>query len=505
MNIRNLLRLDRTNLYAQACGGVCLGLSAVLAAFPCQVMAEETVPLEAVNQANTVIDEVIEAYGGAEAIDGLNSVARKSQFTTWATNQSRHPGPPWDEGRQMNFAAIDFENQTFVGKQKGAQGGFEFSNVQVVKGEESGWNIDHRAKTITEAAQPNFDNNSGPFIRVTAPLLVKQLKERRHTSHWLGEVEFDGRPHDIVTLVMEVGPALSLYFDRETRMLTRSERVLPPFGQVDYRFSDYRMVDGIPFAHEFKLYANGQPNLYIDYEKIEVNQPIEAYAALPDGYETVQGAAQPTEVAVNEFEEGVFLVGANGTYAMFVEMDDHVVAVGGTAGIDERIAKLREAGVDKPIQHAVLTHHHNDHLVGVKAWEAEGATLYTVAENEAVVRGNAENGEALDLAFVDGRAVFQAGDRRVEVIDIGPTPHVEHLLVAWLPEEGILFEADHFPNPVSGLMPPAQPNTRRLAQAIDELGLDVKAIVGAHSPRVATLADLRTSLEKAAGLQTAGL
>ena len=31
---------------------------------------------------------------------------------------------------------------------------------------------------------------------------------------------------------------------------------------------------------------------------------------------------------MNEFEEGVFLVGANGTYALFVEMDDHVVAVG---------------------------------------------------------------------------------------------------------------------------------------------------------------------------------
>ena len=66
--------------------------------------------------------------------------------------------------------------------------------------------------------------------------------------------------------------------------------------------------------------------------------------------------------------------------------------------------------------------------------------------------------------------------------------------MAWLPEEGILFEADHFPNPTNGRMQPAQPVTKRLAKAISEKGLDVKLIVGAHSPRVATIDDLRKAL-----------
>ena len=84
-------------------------------------------------------------------------------------------------------------------------------------------------------------------MRVTPALLVKQLMERRQTSHWLGEVEFDGRAHDVITLVMEVGPALALYIDQDTHMLTRMECVLPPFGQVEYRFLDYTMIDGIAF------------------------------------------------------------------------------------------------------------------------------------------------------------------------------------------------------------------------------------------------------------------
>ena len=81
-----------------------------------------------------------------------------------------------------------------------------------------------------------------------------------------------------------------------------------------------------------------------------------------------------------------------------------------------------------------------------------------------------------------------------EIIDIGPTPHSEHLLVAWLPEEGILFEADHFPNPANGRMAPAQLVTRRLGEVIDARGMDVKTIVGAHSARIASREDLAKAL-----------
>ena len=202
----------------------------------------------------------------------------------------------------------------------------------------------------------------------------------------------------------------------------------------------------------------------------------------------------PTDVEVQEIKEGVFLVGAGGTYAMFVEMEDHVVAVGGTAGIPDRIKALREVVKDKPIKYGVMTHHHNDHVLGIPAYEGESATVLTVKENEAVMRAAATDADSLKLQFVEGKHVFDDGSRRLEIVDIGPTPHVEHLLVAWLPEEGILFEADHFPNPTNGQMVPAQPVTKRLAEAFSENGMDVKIIVGAHSPRVASIDDLRKAM-----------
>ena len=458
------------------------------------VSAEHSLPLKSANRAAEVIDAALEAYGGADTIANLNSVARKSKFTTWATNQSRVPGPPWDENSQTSFSAIDFENETFVSNNQGSGGGFDFNGGQIIKGNQ-GWQVSYRAGTVTPQAQPDFNTASGPFIRVTAPLLVKQLQNRRQTSYWLGEVDYEGRKHDVITLVMEVGPALSLYFDQETHLLSRSERVLPPFGQVDYRFSDYEIVDGIPFSQSFKLFANDQPNIFIDIQSTEVNQPIDKYAAVPQNLKMVDAAPPaPADVEIQEVKDGVFLVGAGGTYAMFVEMSDHIVAVGGTAGIPDRIKALRETGQHKPIKFGVMTHHHNDHVLGVPAYEDEGAVVLTVKQNEAVMRAAATDPDSLKLQFVEDKYVFDDDSHRLEIIDIGPTPHAEHLLVAWLPEERILFEADHFPNPTNGQMAPAQPVTKSLAKAIEAKGLDVEIIIGAHSPRVASIEDLNTAL-----------
>lgn len=458
------------------------------------VPAEDTLPLNAVNRANAVIDAAIEAYGGADAITSLNSMEQKRHFTTFATNQSRVPGPPWDQNEQENFSAIDLANRTFVGKNKGSGGGFDFNNEQIIKGED-GWQVSYRSGTVTPIAEPDFDTTAGPLIRVTPALLVKQLMERRQTSHWLGEVEFDGRTHDVITLVMEVGPALSLYFDRETHLLNRSERVLPPFGQVDYRFTDYETIDGIPFSKTFKLYVNDQPNIYIDNLTTVINQPIGDYTALPTDLEMLEAAPPaPTEVQLQEVREGVFFAGAGATYAMFVDMGDYVAAVGGTAGIPERIAALREKIGAKPIKYGVMTHHHNDHVLGVPAYEAEGAAILGLEQHAAVIRGAATDGETLKLEFVKDKYVLEGGGHTLELHDIGPTPHAEHILLAYLPKEGVLFEADHFVNPANGRMPPAQPVTEHLAKAIDKLGLEVEVILSSHSPRVASIDDLNQSL-----------
>ena len=476
-------------------------LSAVASLFvAASLQAEETLPLKSVNKANEVIDAALEAHGGADNLAKLNSLVQESRFVNYANGQSRKPGPPWDKGEQESFNAIDFEKGLFVTRNAGFGGGYEFDGGSIINGEDS-WQLDYRAGTAAPIAEPDLNTTSGPFVRVTPALLMKQLQARRQVSHWLGEAEFQGRPHDIVTLVMEVGPGLSLYFDQETHLLTRMERALPPFGQVEYRFEDYSEINGIAFNRNFRLLLNGDDNLEVSNETIRVNAPVAEYAQLAAELETIS-AVVPDEFNLQEIDEGVFLVGGTGAYGLLVEMKDHVVAIGGTQGAAARIEEVRKHIADKPVRFGVLTHHHSDHVPGAADYAAEGATIITFRENEQVVR-NALGDREAKFEFVEDHMSLGDGERTIELYDIGPTPHAEHLLVAYLPKEKILFEADHFPQPRTGPLPPAVPATLAFAEALAKLDLDLDRIVGAHSPRIGSLAELKAVVESASAT-TAG-
>jgi len=462
----------------------------------------ESLPLQSVNKAGAVIDAAIEAHGGNDAITNLDTLVQTADIVNYATGQSRKPGPPYDQAALANQNAIGMQDEIFVTRNTGEGGGFVFDQGVIINGENS-WQLDYRSGTAGPLLEPDFNTQSGPFIRVTPALLMKQLQARRNTSNWLGEAAIDGRPHDVITLVMETGPALGLYFDRESHMLTRMERVLPPFGQIEYEFLDYAMVDGIPFNRQFKLFVNGEENLVINIQSTVVNGPLDAYLKVPESLEKV-AAIGPDPLSTQEIDEGVFLIGGNGTYALFVEMDDHVVAIGGTQTVPASIAEMRKVIADKPIRYGVLTHHHSDHVPGAAAYAAEGATIITFQENATVVREAAGSDDA-KLEFVEDSMTLTDGSRSVVLYNIGPTPHAENILIAYLPDQGIIFEADHFPQPLNGVIPPAVPATVAFAAALDKLDLQYTKIVGAHSPRVASPADLKTALFRESAAATGSL
>jgi glyoxylase-like metal-dependent hydrolase (beta-lactamase superfamily II) len=239
----------------------------------------------------------------------------------------------------------------------------------------------------------------------------------------------------------------------------------------------------------FRLAVNGDPSLDWRFTRMAPNASLDEFVAAA-GALTPAPTVTTDELSLNEVAEGVFLVGGNGTYVLFVENEDYVVAVDGTAGVPDRIAELRKHVGDKPIRYAALTHHHNDHVLGVPTYVEEGATLVVARAHEGVMRQAAGEGADPKFEYVDGSRTLGEGAGRVELIDLGPTPHAEHILAAWLPEQGILFHADMINTPLAGPLPPPVSNTKALAEVIAKRKLAVKSIVGAHSPQVLTLADL---------------
>ena len=447
---------------------------------------------ENTDKAKAIIDAAVAAHGGDTLMEDLRTLVIENRTVNYSVDQSRGTEAPWDTSVNEGFDAIDIENSVFVTHAEGTGGGFENHNRTIINGDES-YRLDFRAGTAARIGEPDYATTSGPFVRVTPALLIRTLKDREANAHYLGEKTIDGTDYNIIGFSMTVGPAISMYLEKDTNLLRRSERVFPGFGLVEYRFDDYETKNEVPHNSSFTLYLNGDVNLEREIKSLKVNVELDEYLTVPEALASIP-EVRPDPLSRQELSDGVWLIGGNGTYGMFVDMGDYIFAAGGTAGVADRIDSLREVVGDKPIRYGLMTHHHFDHVAGVSTFEEEGATLIAATAHERIVRRNATNGETLDVKLVDDRMVLESGGRRVEIIDIGATAHTEHLLVAWLPEEGILFEADHFGMPRVGPVPPAVTSTKTFAVALKNAGLDVKTFVSAHSPTTGGMKDLKKAL-----------
>jgi glyoxylase-like metal-dependent hydrolase (beta-lactamase superfamily II) len=124
------------------------------------------------------------------------------------------------------------------------------------------------------------------------------------------------------------------------------------------------------------------------------------------------------------------------------------------------------------------------------------ATVVIAQAHEAVMRNAAGDAGMPEFEFVGDSHVITDGKRRIELYDVGPTPHSEHILLPYLPDEGIVFQADHVATPRTGALPPAISGHRALAEAMEKLELNVKTVAGAHSPRLLTMDEFSAALER---------
>ncbi len=81
----------------------------------------------------------------------------------------------------------------------------------------------------------------------------------------------------------------------------------------------------------------------------------------------------------------------------------------------------------------------------------------------------------------------------LELLDIGPSPHADEMLVAWLPRQHLLFQGDLLNRPADGRPRAGNLTTRYFADWLRNSGLPVERIAAVHGP-VATLADLDTAI-----------
>ncbi|MBI4459047.1 MAG: MBL fold metallo-hydrolase [Acidobacteria bacterium] len=278
---------------------------------------------------------------------------------------------------------------------------------------------------------------------------------------------------------------------------------------VEISYAGYQDFDGVKFPTRIVQRQGGHPTLEVTINSVQPNAAADLVAP-----ENVRAAtAPPVRVESQRVAEGVWLLAGGSHNSVALEFQDHMAVIEGPQN-EERseavIAEVKRLKPDKPIRYLVNTHHHFDHSGGIRAFAAEGATIITHEINkpfyerafaaprtlgpDSLSRTNAP----ARFETVSDKHVLTDGRRIMELHLILGNTHNAGLLMAYLPRERILIQADTFTPPAPGAPPPAtvSPFTANLYENIERLGLLVQRIVPIHG-RVATLAELRRAAGRA--------
>lgn len=308
----------------------------------------------------------------------------------------------------------------------------------------------------------------------------------------------------------------------------------PVYGDMDYelRYTRYRDFDGI--KHPMLLHTHqADPRLnpahnYYEYELTDVafNEPVETLPVPA----AIRGAVPPPATVVSEeLADGVWLLGGGTHNSLLVEFRDYVAVVEAPNNEERSLAVIAEAARLAPgklVQYVINTHHHFDHAGGLRTYLSQGTTIVTHEFNkqyyldilfrptqwtlkpdrmskfnpmywisrrpppietvEGEVRGTGKyvvtDGEQiLEVLRVEDMA-YELGDRSLR-----QGHHSEDMLMAYLPRERILFNADLYSPPSPERPAPATPTPgmRTLYENIRKYRIDPERHVPAHG-RVGT-------------------
>jgi len=466
-------------------------------------------------EARRVLEAAMTAYGGREAVRSIENFSVKFDGANFRRNQSLRPEPPYDRTPLSGLFVVDIKNgrlsQEIVSK---GVGGFD-GHTRLVTDGKQGAALFLPEKQMTKLDNPAFSNQR-ERLRWLPHNIVLEALGRATNIRSLGTTVFNNRPQDVVTYATEDGQQLTLYFDAQTHLMSKFETIM--FDVIinemaaETIFPEYRTVDGkfkIPTGRILR--RAGEVIEEISYDFTFNKTFAHALFQIPEGF-TPEPPAPQNQPALTKLADEVYLVRAAAGYnVMFVVFRDYILVL--EAPINDSasngvIAKIKETAPNKPVKYVVVTHHHTDHSGGVRAYVREGANIVTTPGNKNFFTRMVEDVFSPSLSgrkpiarrdfietFSNKKRVFTDGKQTVELYDIGRGPHADEMVVAYLPNEKMIFQGDLFNPPDDGrLENVGNATTKHFAGWLEKSKLAVEKIVAVHG-RITTPDEINHSLK----------
>jgi glyoxylase-like metal-dependent hydrolase (beta-lactamase superfamily II) len=490
-------------------------------------------PNSSLAEASRTLEQTWQALGGLDRLRSINSLYFKGKGSEYRSTDLQGPDPttPTRTSHEETIAAFPAQEKILYEQRTERHDGSYRWRRWLYSGEERTI-LDFYDDLVSQTRRdPSAATERARMSRMIPHLLLLEAHAQRANVRWLGYRNYSGKSQAVVGLPLPgTKTVLELFFASDTHLLSKYEYTMdfPGLGDtlVEFVYSGYRRDAKLTWAPTgYRILLNGQPYREVEFTEVAADSPKAAAAfelsAQMKSYLIPPGEA--TEVA-----KGVYVFFTGGLNPMFVEFKDFVLAVEapaqhptlervpadaqtGSDQISERfIQKIKEKIPNKPIRYLAITHFHSDHAGGARAFMAEGATILTTPGNKAYFeklaaakytvnpdRLSREPRPAL-IETLDQKRIITDGERSVELINVGPSPHAKENVVVYLPKEKILFQGDLFYYSGMNAFPardPARDRTMKFFAAwLIKNKLEPVQIYGFHDRGFATMKQVRQIL-----------
>lgn len=494
--------------------------------------------------AQRALDDAAEAMGGWEAVRAIQTQRLASKGSSFEPMQGMQPG----ETRQVNSfsetVTIDFGRSAvriaFDGQRTYPASG-PLSFVEIVDGQ-NGSLEQADAAGIVSPVRLHASRHAARLRDLNrVPARVLTTASQASGLNRVPDRAIDGVTYQVVTY-QDAGQAVELLIDASTHLPARIAYLEddPLLGDTrnEWVWSDWREVGGVRLPHSEERRVNGLVIRTATITEVQNNPTAASNAfAIPDAARqqpeagerivsewTLRRAAmgvgfqdygRPQTVELDMVAPGVFHARGGTHHSLIVEMTDHLMVIEAPL-FEERsravINAIKEKLPAKPIRYVMVTHHHNDHSGGIRAYAAEGATVIAHASIVPFLQGVFTHAKTIRpdaLALVQAKGSlanvpidgvetmkeYTDGGRVVQVHAIPNSEHAQGMLAAYLPKERIIFVSDLYSPAPGGKVDPSNANARAFYMAVRALGLNVERVAGGHGV-VGLFRDLAAAMEK---------
>lgn len=461
--------------------------------------------------------EAVTAMGGMDKLQAIRTIAMKGGAGTRARmGQSKQVSDPDSAGQLKNVVEVaDLANgRASIDYELATPSGFTQHRHEVLtrRGGSSGQpiGIEYVGTRPVVATSPgglfSWGTQNSPewLLRRNVVTIVLAAAESASDSQPAEDKAFEGKMYKHGMLETSAGEDIGLYFDPQSKRLaafevTDTETML---GDVpaQYVLGDYKAVDGVVLPHRTTIRKGGKEYSDVQYSSILINdRSAEEVFAIPEAATKdadLAAAGDYTPLKLTKVAEGVYHAQAYSHHSLIVEFPSWLAVVEApyTETQSKVLARLIQQQLKKPIQYAAVTHHHYDHTGGVRGIAALGAMVLVEKNHEPALREllDAPHTHPLDelesrrrakppqktgsLDVYEGKKVITEGGQSLELYAIAGSPHVEPMVVAYVPGARVLFNSDlFFPGTGAG-----GPEAEHLLASIKKLNLPVDTMVGGH-------------------------